>query len=100
MVGRNTPFFKRSSKEGIHLKNIEPNQPNENYGENRVGKAHLGDSNIMVIKQVHLQPWCYALEYYCDLSTMIVPGMLRNKVRTGYEIIFRNTPYISEYVEF
>ena len=31
---------------------------------------------------------------------MIIPGMFINKGRTGYEILFGNTPDISEYVEF
>lgn len=44
--------------------------------------------------------WCYAMEYFCELHTITVPGMYRNKGRTGYEIIFGFTPDNSEYVEF
>ena len=40
------------------------------------------------------------MEYYCDLSSVMVPGMYRNKGRTGHEIVFGSTPDISEYVEF
>ena len=54
----------------------------------------------MVRKQVPLRLWCYSPEYHCDLISMIVTWMLRNKRRTGYDIIFGNTPEISEYVEF
>ena len=31
---------------------------------------------------------------------MLFPGIFRNKIRTGYEIIFRTTLEIKEYVEF
>ena len=44
--------------------------------------------------------WCYAMEYYSDLYSLTVPGMYRNKGRTGYELVFGLTPDISEYVEF
>ena len=64
-----------------------------------VGKEKLGDNNIMVRKQVPLRLCLYAFKYYCDLSTMIVPGMSINKVSTGYEIIFRDTPDIRAYME-
>ena len=30
MVGGDTPFFKRTSKEGIDLTTIKPNRPDEN----------------------------------------------------------------------
>ena len=39
MVGRKTPFFKRARKEGIDLTTIEPLRPDENYGEQLVGRA-------------------------------------------------------------
>ena len=72
MVVRKTQVFKRARKEGIDLTTIEPNHPYENYCENIIGKKKLGDGRIMVRKRVPLQIWCYALEYYCDLSTMII----------------------------
>ena len=100
MAGRKTLLSKQARKEGINLKTIGANFPEKNYGEDVVGKAKLGDSKIMVRKLFPLQLWCYAIEYYCDLSTMIIPGMFINKGRTGYEILLRNTPDISEYVEF
>ena len=100
MVGRKTPFFKRARKEGIDLTTIEPLRPDENYGEQLVGRAKLGTSKLMLRKKVPLRYWCYAMEYYCDLSSVMVPGMYRNKGRTGHEIVFGNTPDISEYVEF
>ena len=100
MVGRKTPFFRRARKEGIDLTTIEPHRPDENYGEYLVKVAKLGSSKIMIRKKVPLRFWCYAMEYYCDLSSVMVPGMYRNKGRTGYEIVFGNTPDISEYVEF
>ena len=100
IVGRKILFFKRSRKEGTNLTNIDTNCLDENYCENIVGKEKLGDSKIMVGKLFPIQLWCYALEYYYELSTMIIPGMVRNKRRTGYEILFGNTPEIIEYVEF
>ena len=44
--------------------------------------------------------WCYAVEHYSDLHSLTVPGMYRNKGRTGYEMVYGSTPDISEYVEF
>ena len=100
MVGRKTPFFRRARKEGIDLTTIEPLRPDENYGETLVRIAKLGSSKLMVRKKVPLRFWCYAMEYFCDLSSVTVPGMYRNKGRTGYELVFGSTPDISEYVEF
>ena len=100
MVGRKTPFFKRARKEGGNLTTIKPLRPDENYGEQLVGRAKLGTSKLMLQKKVPLRYWCYAMEYYCDLSSVMVPGMYRNKGRTGHEVVFGNTPDISEYVKF
>ena len=87
-------------KTGIDLTTIEPNLPDENYSEIFIDESKLGASKIIVRKRVPLQLWCYALRYYCGLSTMIVPEMFRNKGRTGYEIMFGNTSDINEYVQF
>ena len=100
MVGRKTPFLKHVRKKGTNLTSIEPNHPGENYSENFVGKEKIGSGKIMVREQVPVQLWCYALQYYCDLSNMIVTGMFINKGRTGYKIILGNNLDISEYVEF
>ena len=100
MVGRKTPFFKRARKEGIDLTTIKPLRLDENYGEQLVGRAKLGTSKLMLRKKVPLRYWCYAMEYYCYLSSVMVPGMYRNKGRTGHEVVFGNTPDISEYVKF
>lgn len=40
------------------------------------------------------------MEYFCDLHTVTVLRMYRNKGRTGYEIVLGFTSDISEYVEF
>ena len=100
MVVRKTQVFKRARKEGIDLTTIEPNFPDKNYGGNIVCKAELEASKIMDRKLVPLPLWCYALEYYCDVSTLTVSGIFKNKIRAGYDILFRNTLDISEYVEF
>jgi hypothetical protein len=100
MVGRKTPFFARARKEGIDLTTNEPLRPDENYGEILVKKAKITSSKIMVRRNVPLRLWCYALEYACDLSSMMVPPMYRNNGRSGYEIVHGHTPDISEYVEF
>ena len=100
MVGRRTPFFKRARKEGIDLTTIEPERPNENYGETLVKIVKLGAARLMAKRRVPMRLWCYAIEYYSDLYSLTVPGMYRNKGRTGYEIVFGLTPDISEYVEF
>ena len=100
MVGRNTPFFRRARKEGIDLTTIEPLRPDENYGEILVKRAKILSGKLMVRKNVPLRLWCYALEYSCELSSMMVTNQYRNKGRSGYEIVFGFTPDISEYVEF
>ena len=100
MVGRKTPLLKHSRKEGIDLTTIDTNFPDEKYGENIDGKKKFGASKIIVRELVPLQLWCYALEYYYDLITMIIPGMVRNKGINGYEILFGNTPEIIKYVKF
>ena len=100
MVGRKTPFFTRARKEGIDLTTIEPLRPDENYEEILVKKAKLKSSKLMYRKSVPLRLWCYAMDYACELESIPVPTMYRNRGRTGYEIIFGNTPDISEYVEF
>ena len=100
MVGRNTPFFRRARKEGIDLTTIEPHRPDENYGETLVKRAKILSSKIMVRKNVPLRLWCYALEYSCELSSLMVPNQYRNKGRSGYEMVFGITPDINEYVEF
>ena len=100
MVGRNTPFFKRARKEGIDLTSIEPKRHNENYGEILVKKAKELSCILMHTRNVPLRLWCYALEYACELASLQVPGMFRNRGRSGYELVFGNTPDISEYVEF
>ena len=100
MIGRRTPFFKRARKEGIDLTTIEPLRPDENYGEILVKKAKIMSSKLMTRRNVPLKLWCYALDYACDLESIKVPVMYRNRGRTGYEIIFGSTPDISEYVEF
>ena len=51
-------------------------------------------------RNVPLRLWCYAMEYASDLHSITVPGMYRNRGRTGYELVFVITPGISEYVEF
>ena len=100
MIGRQTPFFKRARKEGIDLTTIEPLRPDENYAEILVRKAKALSGKLMIRKNVPLRLWCYALEYACDLSSLMVPNMYRNKGRSGYEMVFGHTPDISEYVEF
>ena len=100
MVGRNTPFFKRARKEGIDLTTIEPERPNENYGEYIVQIVKKGSAQLMSKKKVPMRLWCYAIDYFSDLASLTVPGMYRNKGRTGYEIVYGHTPDISEYVEF
>ena len=100
MVGRKTPFFAKAQKEGIDLTTIEPLRPDENYGEVLVRKAKIRSGKLMIRRNVPLRLWCYAMEYACELETLIVPIMYRNRGRTGYEIIFGTTPDISEYVEF
>ena len=61
MVVRKTQVFKRARKEGIDFTNIEPNRPDENYGENIVGQAKLGAIKIMAQKLFTLKLWCYSL---------------------------------------
>ena len=100
MVGRRTPFFKRARKEGIDLTTIEPERPDENYGETLVRIAKLGAARQMAKKRVPMRLWCYAVEHYSDLHSLTVPGMYRNKGRTGNEMVYGSTPDISEYVEF
>ena len=100
MVGRKTPFFKRARKEGMDLTTIEPLRLDENYGEILVKKAKIRSGKLMMERNVPLRLWCYALEYYCDLESVMVPTMYRNKGRTGYELVYGTTPDISEYVEF
>ena len=75
MVVRKTPLLKRARQEGIDLTTIDTNLLDENYGENIVGKEKVGDNKIMVRKKVPMQLWCYALKYYCEFITMIVPGI-------------------------
>ena len=48
MVGRSTPFFKRARKEGIDLTSIEPEQPDENYGEILVRMVKIGSARMML----------------------------------------------------
>ena len=79
---------------------IEPLRPDENYGKILVKKAKLASSKLMFRKNVPLKLWCYSLEYACDLSSLMVPPMYRNKGQSGYEIVFGHTPDISKYVEF
>ena len=100
IVGRKTPFFKLAWKEGINITTIDTNCLDENYCENLVGKENIGARKIIVRKIFPLQLWCYALDYYYELSTIIITGMVINKGRTGYDIIFGNTPDIIKYVEF
>ena len=100
MMGRKTPFFAKARKEGIDLTIIEPLRPDENYGEVLARKAKIRSGKLMIRRNVPLRLWCYAMEYACELETLIVPIMYRNRGRTGYEIIFSTTLDISEYVEF
>lgn len=60
----------------------------------------LGSARLMLRRKVLMRLWCYAMEYFCELHAITVPGMYCNKGRTGYEIVFGFTPDISEYVEF
>ena len=100
MVGRKTPFFNRVCKEGIDLTTIEHLRPDENYGEILVKKTKIRSGKLMMYRNVPLRLWCYALEYPCDLESIMIPIMYRNKGRTGYEMVYGTTPDISEYVEF
>ena len=100
MVGKSTPFFKRARKEGIDLTTIEPGRPDENYGEVLVRTAKATCAKLMHNRNVPLRLWCFALEYATELASIMVPGMYRNKGRTGYEVTLGFTPDISEYVEF
>ena len=100
MVGRRTPFFKKARKEGIDLTTIEPMRSNENYAEILVKMVKIGSAKLMAERRVPMRLWCYAVEYYSDIHSLTVPGMYRNKGRTGYEIVYGTTPDISEYVEF
>jgi len=100
MVGRKTPFFKRARKEGIDLTTIEPERPDENYGEILVKHTKAGTARMMIKKRVPMRLWCYAAEFYTERHSLTVPGMYRNKGRTGYEVTLGMTPDISEYIEF
>ena len=100
MVGRKTLFFKRAWKEGINLTSIEPLCLDKNYGEILAKKSKLLSNRLMVRRNVPLRLWCYVLEYAYELESMMVSTMYRNKSRSGYKMIFGNTPDISEYVEF
>ena len=92
MTGRKNPFFVRARKEGIYLTSIEPLRPDEIYGEILVKKAKQLSNKLMVRRNVPLRLWCYALKYACELSSIMVPNMYRNRGRSGYEMIFGNTP--------
>lgn len=48
MVGRKTPFFKKTRKEGINLTSIEPEKPGENYGEILVRMVKIGSARLML----------------------------------------------------
>ena len=100
MVGRKTPFFKHARKEGIDLTSIEPERPDESYGEILVRVVKIGTAKMMIKKKVPMRLWCYASEFYADRYSITVPGMYRNKGRTGYEIVLGTTPDISKYIEF
>jgi hypothetical protein len=100
MVGRKTPFFKRARKEGIDLTTIEPERPDENYGEILVRITKHGTAKMMIKRRVPLRLWCYAAEFYTERHSLTVPGMYRNKGRTGYEITLGVMPDISEYIDF
>lgn len=100
MVGRKTPFFKKARKEGIDLTSIEPERPDENYGEILVRMVKIGSARLMLWRKVLMRLWCYAMEYFCDIHSITVPGMYRNKGNTWYEIVLGITPDISKYVEF
>ena len=77
-------MFTRACKEGIDLTSIEPLRPDENYGEIFVKIAKLLSSKLMVRRNVPLRLWCYALEYACELQSVMVPNMYRNKGCSGY----------------
>ena len=100
MVWRKTPFSKRARKEGIDLTTIESLRPDENYGEILFKKAKIRSGKLMMYRNFPLRLWCYLLEYSCDIESIMVPIMYRNKGRTGYEMVYGITPDISEYVEF
>lgn len=100
MVGRKTPFFRRARREGIDLTTIEPKTPNENYGELLVKRVKHLTAELMHKRNVPLRFWCYAMEYASEIATLMVPGMYRNRGRSGHEITIGSTPDLSEYVEF
>ena len=100
IMGRKTPLFTRARNEAIDLTTIEPLRPDKNYGELLIKRAKIRSGKLMMSKNVSLRLWCYALEYSCDLESIMVPNMYRHKGWTGYELFFGTTPDISEYEEF
>ena len=60
----------------------------------------IGSARLMLRGKVPMRLWFNAMECFCDFHSITVPGMFRNKGRTGFEIVFGFTPDISEYVEF
>ena len=89
MVGRNTPLPPLSRYATM-----------KNYGENLVRQVKGLTIFLMHRQNVLLRLWSYAMEYASDLHSLMVPGMYRNRGRTGYELVFGITLDMSEYVEF
>ena len=88
IVGRKTPFLKKARKEGIEPTTIEPERHNKNYGEILVDKAKLLAARLMHKRNVPMRLWCYCLEYACELGSLIISEMNRNKGRTGYDFFW------------
>ena len=59
MVVRKTCFFKLARKEGTNLISIEPNIPDENYGENILSRKSFGLSRLWLEN-----------EFRCDCGAM------------------------------
>ena len=99
-VRKKSSFFTRTRKKGINLWTIELLIPNDNYGEISVNKYKLLSSKLIIRRNAPLQLWYYALTYMCELQSIMVSNIHRNKERSGYEIIFENTLDFSECVKF
>ena len=78
----------------------ESHSPWQNRAETAIRELKKSASLLMTSRNAPLRVWCYAMEYAAELKCLTATKIFIGEGRTPYEMMFGNTPDISEYTSF
>ena len=99
-VGKDTLFMRTIKQYDIDYHVSGPRRPNENPAESTIHELKCWWYRIMIKQEIPKRLWDYALTWICETNNLSVSSSHYAKGRTAVEYVTRETPDISEYLDF